>query len=776
MLMNKNKWMTPRTVAAALGLALSARGGVVPAELPAPDGNPGDASKPVKVYVLAGQSNMVGFGTLSGSRPYYTAVYLTADPAAAPGPLAIYQGGNYRIAPLVVHNPVVRRPAGTTPIAYGMAGAQLLEPSSEPLVVTCELEVPETGEYTLQPGYGNSTYNVAELDGKEVYRKEKDGQAQTQIVTLEAGKRYALSVTYASGGSAALWLRQENLVGKGDLESLVRREKKFPWMMDDEGNWTVRKDVYYQSTRPNEQGSFLSATSNGNFIGPEVPFGFVMGAFHDEQVLLIESSMGNRALSFDFRPPSSGRTDPDNQFEAFEYNALVDGVRKTLAGIDAIVPGYQGQGYEIAGFVWWQGHKDAGQTKAQYEGHLVNLIKDLRRDLDAPDMKAVVATVGFGGWDMNAEYLEILKAQMAVGDPEQHPEFAGQVKSIDTRGFWRGAEESPTATGYHYNHNAETFMLTGDALGRAMVELMGGKAEPLGYGSRPAPEARTAVVAESDEAAKLATRTALTPIVMDGIGRTYLERNRAALEAVAKGERPARPSQYLRDAMFGLNSILGTIGITDYEWRTFGPDLSEVEWECFSFDPPETLENDRPGGRYRTVTYPAGMENWTAPDFDAMAAGFQRGLPPFGQAAGQLAGLRGCQGSPCGCGVVPRTLWAHEVLLVRTTVDLPPFKEGHRYRVVIGGSNHVNTGEGYAIYVNGKLLTESGSGVPNRQGGQPRGGHLYSDVLQDMPGGRTTIAVKSFLRYGVRGPSPQGHLTVWLEEQQLPAMVADLNR
>jgi len=39
----------------------------VPAMIPAPDGKPGDAAKPVKVYILAGQSNMVGMGDLRGA-------------------------------------------------------------------------------------------------------------------------------------------------------------------------------------------------------------------------------------------------------------------------------------------------------------------------------------------------------------------------------------------------------------------------------------------------------------------------------------------------------------------------------------------------------------------------------------------------------------------------------------------------------------------------------------------------------------------------------------
>ena len=71
------------------------------------------------------------------------------------------------------------------------------------------------------------------------------------------------------------------------------------------------------------------------------------------------------------------------------------------------------------------------------------------------------------------------EAQMAVADPKQYPEFTGTVASVDTRGFWRNRGESPTGTGYHYNHNAETYVLIGDALGRAMVRLHGGKAEKI---------------------------------------------------------------------------------------------------------------------------------------------------------------------------------------------------------------------------------------------------------------------------------------------------------
>ncbi|MFT4640819.1 MAG: hypothetical protein ACI8T1_004152 [Verrucomicrobiales bacterium] len=76
---------------------------------------------------------------------------------------------------------------------------------------------------------------------------------------------------------------------------------------------------------------------------------------------------------------------------------MVAGLRKTLTNIDKVVPNYNGRGYEIAGFVWFQGHKDKNVPKADYEKHLVNLIQNLRKEFKTPKMPAVVATVGSAG-------------------------------------------------------------------------------------------------------------------------------------------------------------------------------------------------------------------------------------------------------------------------------------------------------------------------------------------------------------------------------------------
>ena len=46
------------------------------------------------------------------------------------------------------------------------------------------------------------------------------------------------------------------------------------------------------------------------------------------------------------------------------------------------------------------------------------------------------------------------------------------MKAIDARPFWRDRKVSPSGQGYHYNHNAETYTEVGNALGRAMAELL----------------------------------------------------------------------------------------------------------------------------------------------------------------------------------------------------------------------------------------------------------------------------------------------------------------
>ncbi|MHB1038672.1 MAG: sialate O-acetylesterase [Pirellulales bacterium] len=672
-------------------------------------------------------------------------------------------------------------PAKTATVALGTV-AESLPTIDGPrtAVATAWIDVPEGGTYTLHPGFGDSTHAIVTLDGKEVYRKELDGKPVCEKVALEAGKRYPITITYFKEGSAAFWMERVDLVGKGDLETVTKKDKKFPYLLDKDGKWTVRGDVYYQEARLAEggRGCPLSATANnGKSIGPELGFGYVMGDFHDEQVLLIKTAQGNRSLGFDFRPPSSGRTQPDNEFEGVEYRLMVKGVRETLDKIDKIVPGYRGQGYEIAGFGWFQGHKDKDATKEEYEKHLVNLINDLRKEFKAPKMPVVVATVGFNGYRLESgPWKGVWAAQMAVGDPKQHPEYAGTVASVDTRDFWREVEESPRGQDYHYNRNAETYLLVGEAMGRAMVRLEGGRAEVIPKSDREARVAAEVAAAAAKpvptEEQKTASLAAIKPMILDGAMVSFVSnpQNQPLLQATLKGEKPERTSHYLNDTLDEAVAYYRAAGIHDYDWNPFGGDMTSASWDYFAFDLPKTQDKAK-GGRDFTMAYPAGMETWFAPGFDTKRTGWKSGESPFGDPseASSPEWYKGGKRAP------PKTVCKKDVLLLRQNFDLPPLKDGHRYRIRVGGSAHANMGEGYAIYVNGKLLAESRAGVVawRREGGKQRGGHVGADFRDEFKGGKVTLAVSNFPmndRPDDRFIPAGAPLSVWMEEMTLPPL------
>ncbi len=802
----------------------------VPAVLPRPEKTSPSAGK-VKVYILAGQSNMVGFGYLQDARPVYPSIYLSADPnikvgRMPVGPSALLRHGVYQTAEndapkgarVAVYPGAYEegadygamKPAKEATIALGTVAAQL--PAIEgphTVVAKAFIDVPMSGTHEIHAGFEDSSHAVVSLAGDEVYRKEPGKDAVVAPVRLEQGKRYPVTITYMKGGSAAFWLKHIELKGKGDLTTLID-EGKYTWFADEEGQWTVRNDVTYWETRISKEGGSggpLSTTSNGKFIGPEVPFGYVMGAYHEEPVLLIESSMGNRALNWDFRPPSSGKTEEEkaNEWCGKEYDLMVEGVHNTLKNIDKIVPDYQGQGYEIAGFVWWQGHKDKDVPKEVYERHLVNLIQDLRKEFKTPEMPAAVATVGFGGTDMDPGHFMTWEAQVAVGDPKQHPEFEGTVASVDTRPFWRCRGESPTGTGYHYNHNAETYVLTGDALGRAMVRLLGGQAEKLALPAKPGQHPDVETIFSDAVTGNFNKRgphyapdyyremgQALKPIIMEEMVPAFLESafapdSRGSLKGIVTGTRPARMPLDIRSELDTLIDYYDMAGVPGYGWKPFGPDMRDATWSYFSFDPPEKQELEK-SDRYREITFPKGMENWFAPEFDPAGAGWKSGKAPFGRMGDKLDRLRPrCNGPRCGCSEMPATLWEKEVLLMRQTFDVPPVKEGHAYRLILGGAGCDRTGEGFAVYVNGKQLTQANGGFFRHTG--IRGAYVYDDILPEFQGGKVTIAVINFLRYThfrnkttYFGPHPDyyakpvppnGHVSLWMEEAKLSPATLD---
>ncbi len=296
---------------------------------------------------------------------------------------------------------------------------------------------------------------------------------------------------------------QSNMIGfgqtgpddsPGSLGYLTKTEKKYPHLIDGDGDWTVRRDVWCIQAMPGNRRGWLQPGfgARADMIGPELGFGHVMGHIHDGPVVLIKAAWGNRALGWDLMPPSSRTIPPEeheNQYyQGYQLDAFLKATNGILDDLEGYFPDYAGQGHEIAGFAWWQGHADQRTPRhvaedprweidytADYETNLANLIQDLRTEFDAPEAPFVLATIAFNGERLSGGGLKVARAQLAVSDPEKHPDFAGNVKTVEARPFWRDADISPANAGHHYHHNAATYHDVGEALGRAMAQLHAGE-------------------------------------------------------------------------------------------------------------------------------------------------------------------------------------------------------------------------------------------------------------------------------------------------------------
>jgi len=315
----------------------------------------------------------------------------------------------------------------------------------------------------------------------------------TTAATVEASKP---EKTCPANGKLKIFILsgQSNMVGfgqvegdsPGTMETLVKEKPDaYGHLVDESGEPIVRDDVWLVNISHEDrkkQGWLTTGygASEGH-IGPEYGFGMVVGDCFEDPVLIIKSAWGGRSLVHNFLPPSSAdypepRKDGD---KGFQYAEVVRHVKEITGNLKKYYPHYDGKGYEIVGFGWHQGWNDRISQPAVdvYEQNLVNLIKDIRRDLGVEKLPFVVANTGMGGWDIpsTARYKtkveKLMNDQLAVADGEKYPAFKGNVAGVETRDFHRDTAASPSRQGFHWNRNWETLYLIGKTMGEKMVGM-----------------------------------------------------------------------------------------------------------------------------------------------------------------------------------------------------------------------------------------------------------------------------------------------------------------
>ncbi len=268
--------------------------------------------------------------------------------------------------------------------------------------------------------------------------------------------------------------------------------------------FVVSKRVYITSIADGDQRSgplTMGYGANADNIGPELGFGLSLEQKLDAPILLIKTSWGGKSLHYDFRPPSAGPYElskaqadgkdaqqiKDNA--GLNYRMMNNAVQEVLKDLTKHHPDYDaGVGYEMAGFVWFQGFNDQFDPAfhGNYKTNMISFVKDVRKDYNAPNMPFVIGVLG-----TSATKEEVDKNPVSVGQREAAaaPEFKDNVASVESYPFYaldalamwkdgtwskRGADFSLIGSDrpYHYMGSGKFFVRLGDALAAAMADLM----------------------------------------------------------------------------------------------------------------------------------------------------------------------------------------------------------------------------------------------------------------------------------------------------------------
>ena len=165
-----------------------------------------------------------------------------------------------------------------------------------------------------------------------------------------------------------------------------------------------------------------------------------------------------------------------------------DQISKVFSNLKANHPDYDSDaGYEIAGFVWFQGFNDqfSPEFRDNYEKNMIAFIKDIRKEYEVPKMPFVIGVLGTG---VTAKKVGENKVSLGQRKAAQAQGFKGNVLAVESykdyslfsnevykRGWAKHFHEWVTVGSdrpYHYLGSGGFFVRLGDSFAEAMAQMM----------------------------------------------------------------------------------------------------------------------------------------------------------------------------------------------------------------------------------------------------------------------------------------------------------------
>ena len=329
-------------------------------------------------------------------------------------------------------------------------------------------------------------------DGQQVTRAMVDDQIATMIERNDLNQKIRKKEITGTKEIAAARAKIKQLTAEFNAKS--RKIK---------AHFTVSKRVYITSIADRNRRSGPLGVGYGGSpdkIGPELGFGLSLAKKLDAPILLIKTSWGGKSLNYNFRPPSAGLYELSEKEKAgdkveeikknagLNYRMMNEAVHAVLKNLGKHHPEYDaGAGYEMAGFVWFQGFNDqfSEAFRNNYKGNMIHFIKDVRKEYKAPKMPFVI---GVMGTSITKEKVAENAVSVAQREAAKAPEFKGTVTSVDSylyyaldayelykKGWFEHLHEFSLIGSdrpYHYMGSAKFFVRFGDALADAMSGLL----------------------------------------------------------------------------------------------------------------------------------------------------------------------------------------------------------------------------------------------------------------------------------------------------------------